>query len=187
MLLRIDNDRPFPQNDISYVAFVTAAYRNLHQVEMAYDPAQPLSVRNEMDWLLDEIPLLAHLPGSIQIDLLAEVWAKHNAKKVYRASLLEAAVLSAVCRVAADTLSSDRKLVRLYLDGATRDLDLRLDRWTLQHVRSSSSVGGRRLTCGTFIPSPSYKTTRRRWRGPWRWPGFGSTCPWTWRGTWRAW
>jgi hypothetical protein len=81
-------------------------------------------------------PSLAHLPGSIQIDLLAEVRARHNAKKVYRASLLEAAVLSSVCRVAADSLSSDRKLVRLYLNGATRDLDLRLDRWTLQHVQT---------------------------------------------------
>jgi len=136
MLLRTGHDRPFPQNDISYLAFVTAAYRNLLQVELAYDPAQPLSVRDELHWLLDDIPLLAHLPGSIQIDLLAEVWAKHNAKKVYRASLLEAAVLFAVCRDAADTLSSDRREVRIYLADATRDLDIRLDRWTPHQVQT---------------------------------------------------
>jgi hypothetical protein len=136
MLLRIGNDRPFPHNDLSYLAFVTNAYCNFHQAETAYDPAQPLSFRDEVEWLLDEIPLLAHLPGSIQIDLLAEVWARHDAKKVHRASLLDAAVLSSVCRVAADTLASDRGIVRLSLAGATRDLDIRLDRWTLRRLQT---------------------------------------------------
>ena len=136
MLMRPGNDRPYPQNDLSYLAFLVTAFRNLHQVQLAYDAAQLFSQRHEPQGFLDEVPILADLPLSIQIDLLAEVWARHNAKRVYRASLLDGAVLYAACREAADTFGVDSGLVRIYLKGATRDLDLRLDRWTYHHLRT---------------------------------------------------
>ena len=131
MLMRAGSDRPFPDNDLSYIAFVVTAYRNLTQVDIVYGPEQPLSLRQEAHWFLDVVPLLSHLPGSIQIDLLATVWTRHTAKRVHRASLLDGAVLYAACREAAETLTADPQMVRRYLTDATRDLDIRLDRWTL--------------------------------------------------------
>ena len=136
MLMRPGNDRPYPQNDLSYLAFLVTAYRNLHQVQLAYDIAQTDSRRHEVQGFLDEVPILADLPLAMQIDVLAEVWARHNAKRVYRASLLDGAVLYAACREATDTFGVDPGLVRLYLKGGTRDLDLRLDRWTYHHLQT---------------------------------------------------
>ena len=115
---------------------MSTAYRNLIQVDIVYGPEQPLSLRQEAHWFLDVVPLLSHLPGSIQIDLLATVWTRHTAKRVYQASLLDGAVLYAACREAAETLTADPQMVRRYLTDATRDLDIRLDRWTLSHLKT---------------------------------------------------
>jgi hypothetical protein len=134
--MRAGSDRPFPDNDLSYIAFVVTAYFNLIQVDAVYDPEQPRSLREEAHWFLDEVPLLSHLPGSIQIDLLATVWTRHTAKKVYQASLLDGAVLYAACREATDVLASDPRMVRRCLTDATRDLDIRLDRWTLNQLKT---------------------------------------------------
>ena len=70
MLMRAGSDRPFPDNDLSYIAFVVTAYFNLTQVDAVYDPEQPRSLREEAHWFLDVVPLLSHLPGSIQTCVL---------------------------------------------------------------------------------------------------------------------
>jgi hypothetical protein len=137
MLVRPGYDgRTFPENDLSYLAFVTTAYRNLHRLQQSFEPIELGLERDEPHGFLDEVPILSHLPVSIQIDLLAAVWARHYSQRFYRANLLDGAVIFAACREVIDALADDPSLVRMYLSDATRDLDVRLDRWTLNHLKT---------------------------------------------------
>jgi len=128
--------RPFPDSDLSYLAFVTTAYRNLHRLQQSFEPIELGLEREETHGFLDEVPILSHLPLSVQISLLAEVWARHYSQRVYRANLLDAAVIYASCREVVDTFADDPSLVRIYLTDAPRELDIRLDRWTFNHINT---------------------------------------------------
>jgi hypothetical protein len=132
MLIRPGSDTPFPNNDLAYLAFLVTLqhlYIDLpHALEDATEDEPPLG-------FLHEVPLLALVPTAAQVDLLAEVWARHDAGRVYRATLLDAAVLSCACDVAVSTMREEPHVAQGAVEGAPRQLDIRLDRWTRERLQ----------------------------------------------------
>ena len=90
---------------------------------------------------LTVIPLLEHLPYPVQVDLLAQVWAKHRSPIVFEGSLLDAAVFFAACEHAANLIVEQPAFVRVQLaqsirrrsrplsDKTAEDLRLRYEAW----------------------------------------------------------
>jgi hypothetical protein len=132
MLVRPGNDEPFPQNDLAYLAFCVAAGSALMEFEAA--EAAPRGTRGAVLGVLSEVPLLSDVPGGAQVDLLARVWARHDTRRVHRATLLDAAVVWAACGVAEETMGHLPTLVRSLLRTAPRRLDIRLDGWTRERL-----------------------------------------------------
>src|SRR5262249_42105466 len=110
MLVRLGNDRPFPTNDLSFVTFVTTAYRNLIRLQQSFEPTERSLLRRETHGFLQKVPILSHLSLPVQVDLLAQTWARHYSRRVLRASLLDGAVIFAACREAADAFAGDPSL-----------------------------------------------------------------------------
>lgn len=136
MLIRAGNDRPFPQNDLTYLAFRLTACQTFLRIEGARHGAS-LGCTDADDAILaylEEVPLLAEVPVDIQMNLLGEVWMRHNAARVYRATLLDAAILYAVCREGAEVIQAHPILARELLEDAPRQFDVRLDRWTVNRL-----------------------------------------------------
>jgi hypothetical protein len=128
MLTRPGSNKAFPKNDLSYVAFVVT-------VETLYVAFQE-SAEDEPHGFLDAVPLLARVPAAAQVDLLAEVWSRHDAPRVHRDTLLDAAVLFCACDVAAVTMREKPEVARVAVQQAYHQLDVRLDRWTRDRVHA---------------------------------------------------
>jgi hypothetical protein len=135
MLVRPGNDRPFPQNDLAYLALRITAFQTFVRIEEAQDRVSHGDPAEAVHAYLEEVPLLAEVPLDIQVDLLAEVWMRHNASRIYRATLLDAAILYAACREGAEIIQELPSIVRDYLEDAPRQLDIRLDRWAVDRLR----------------------------------------------------
>ena len=135
MLMRIGHDRCFPQNDIAYLAFRLTACQVFYRIQLATeastDDTLPEGTQGFVEW---RVPMLSGVPVLGQIDLLASVWARHNATKVYRATLLDAAVILAACLEGAVVIKDFLEVARVYLKHSPRQLDIRLDAWTVDRL-----------------------------------------------------
>jgi hypothetical protein len=146
MLVRPGNDRPFPTNDLSFVTFVTTAYRDLIRLQLSFEPTERSLLRRETHGFLHNVPILSHLSLPVQVDLLAQTWSRHYARRVFRANLLDGAVIFAACRDVAEAFQGDPSFTLIKRD-ITRDIDIRLDKWTFGHI---STLYGR--WWGSFEP-----------------------------------
>ena len=140
MLMRIGHDRCFPQNDIAYLAFRLTACQVFYRIQLATeastDDTLPEGTQGFVEW---RVPMLSGVPVLGQIDLLASVWARHNADRTYQATLLDAAVLFAACLEGAVVIKDFREATRFYLKESPRQLDIRLDAWTVDRLTTMYS------------------------------------------------
>ena len=83
-----------PRSDLAYLAFRLALQETLSDIELHLDleeePNPPVGY-------LTEVPFLEQVPLPVQVDLLAEAWARHRVTDPVEASLLDAAVVYAAC------------------------------------------------------------------------------------------
>lgn len=86
-----------PQNDLAYAAFRLAIQ----------DAITDLDIQDDHDDELDPpvgyltvVPYLKQVPLPVQVDLLAETWARHFKPDLIEASLLDAAIVYAACQTA---------------------------------------------------------------------------------------
>jgi len=86
-----------PQNDLAYVAFRLALRETLTDIELYRDLEEELDVPAGY---LSEVPFLEQVPLPVQIDLLADTWARHRKPDLIEASLLDAAIVFAACQTA---------------------------------------------------------------------------------------
>jgi hypothetical protein len=130
MLVRDEWETPYPDNDLSYLAFLCGAWQALERLRaLPRDPGSRLP-----SLFLPAVPLLGDLPEAVELDVLAATWARHRSDDVHTANLLDAAVIFAGSGVAADLALTGRGWVRNALRQGARQLDLRLDAWTARHV-----------------------------------------------------
>jgi hypothetical protein len=135
MLMRVGNDRPFPQNDLAYLAFRLTACQMLYRISLATEASPDDTLPEGTPGFLERVRVLSGVPVTIQVDLLASVWARHNATRPYQATLLDAAVLFAACQEGAVVIQEVPTAVRLvYLRDSPRQLDIRLDAWTVNRL-----------------------------------------------------
>lgn len=83
-----------PQSDLAYLAFRLALRDTLSDIETHLD------LEEEPDpavGYLTEVPFLEQVPLQVQVDLLADAWARHRKPELHEASLLDAAVVFAAC------------------------------------------------------------------------------------------
>ena len=86
-----------PQNDLAYVAFRLALQETLTDIELYRDLEEEPDVPTGY---LSEVPFLEQVPLPVQVDLLAETWARHRQPDLIEASLLDAAIVYAACKTA---------------------------------------------------------------------------------------
>lgn len=83
-----------PQSDLAYLAFRLALRDTLSDIathlDLEEEPDQPVGY-------LTEVPFLEQVPLQVQVDLLADAWARHRKPELVEASLLDAAVVFAAC------------------------------------------------------------------------------------------
>jgi len=130
MLVRDEWERPYPDNDLSYLAFLCGAWQALERLRaLPRDPGSTLP-----SLFLPDVPLLGDLPEAVELDVLAGTWARHRSDDAHTASLLDAAVVFAGSGLAGDLVVTGRDWVRNALRQGARQPDLRLDAWTARHV-----------------------------------------------------
>jgi hypothetical protein len=87
------------------------------------DPDLPLGY-------LAEVPLLRQVPLHVQVDLLADAWARHDRPELNEASLLDAAVVYAACTTAGHIIGGEPGLAVSMLRHGPRKVDRILGRRT---------------------------------------------------------
>jgi hypothetical protein len=131
MLVRDEWESPFPDNDLTYLAFLAGAWVVVERLRaLRRDRGSLLP-----SLFLPDVLLLADLPEAVELDVLAGTWARHRSDDAHLASLLDAAVLFAGSGIAADLVLTGRDWVRNALRQGVRQLDLRLDVWSSAHIR----------------------------------------------------
>ncbi len=106
MLLGIDPESCFPVDEIAFLAFRLAAKETFAQLvaQQDRDPGQA----DEHVGYLGEVELLQPLKTAAQVRLLSDAWRLHTSPVVHQATFLEASVLCAACKTAADLIRADR-------------------------------------------------------------------------------
>lgn len=123
MLIGNFNEGGLPQDELTYAAFRLAAIDTLMQIEMAQhspDGADPIG-------FLDAVPVLAEVAPVVQVDLLADAWHRHRSAESHKASLLDAAVVYAVCETAARLVQEIPELVGSHLASGPTPCHLTID------------------------------------------------------------
>ncbi len=112
-----------PQTSLSYVAFRIAFCETLERITLA----RQVGGRIEGFGFLTEVPFLGAVPPRVQLDLLAETWAKHRSDAPEEATLLDESVIYAICETASQLAEHQPNAVRGFLRGGPMDVDLRID------------------------------------------------------------
>jgi hypothetical protein len=116
-----DNGR-FPQSDLAYVGFRLAILDTLTQMDLSQD----LDEDDGTLGFLADVPFLAQVAPQVQVDLLADLWARHRDTALHEASLLDAAVLYAALHTAGRVIHDQAKVARLWLRAGPRPVNCRL-------------------------------------------------------------
>ena len=112
-----------PQNDLAYVAFRLALQETLTDIELCRD------LEEEPDFTagyLSEVPFLEQVPLPVQVDLLADTWARHRQPDLIEASLLDAAVVYAACETAGRIIHDMPEVAAAWLQGGPRKVPPRI-------------------------------------------------------------
>lgn len=114
-----------PQSDLAYLAFRLALQETLSDIELHLDleeePDPPVGY-------LTEVPFLEQVPLPVQVDLLADTWARHHKPDLTEASLLEAAVVYAACMTAGRVIDDMPDVAVVMLRNGPRKVDPRIIR-----------------------------------------------------------
>jgi hypothetical protein len=129
MLVAPGRDKTFPDDKYTYVAFLVAA-REVDQFFLK--PEVPRDHRS--NGFCRFVPLMWGVLPEVQLDLIGEVWVRHRAERVHEASLLDAAILYAICRAAAENISQSRYWVRHWVELCPLDLIISLSRRTQERL-----------------------------------------------------
>jgi hypothetical protein len=118
-MLRICDDL-LPQTDLTYFAFRVAFCDTLERFVLA---EQARLGSDASFGYLTEVPFLRNVTPRVQLDLLLDTWSRHyDQDQTAAATLLDEAVVYAVCETAARVVKADRKAVRRFLRGGPRPL-----------------------------------------------------------------
>ena len=112
-----------PQNDLAYVAFRLALQETLTDIELQRE------LEDEPDLptgYLSEVPFLEQVPLPVQVDLLADAWARHCKPDFIEASLLDAAVVYAVCETAGRVIDDMPEVAVAWLKEGPRKVPPRI-------------------------------------------------------------
>lgn len=121
MLTCYGNEVRLPQNDLAYVGFRLAALDTLCQMDACHDSGD-----DDIAGYLAAVPVLEQVAPAVQVDLLADVWRRHQATELHEASLLDAAMVYATFRTAGRVLNDEFDLARAWLKTGPRLLRCRL-------------------------------------------------------------
>ena len=114
-----------PRNDLAYLAFRIAVQETLSDIELHLDleeePDPPVGY-------LTEVPFLEQVPLPVQVDLLADAWARHRKPDLIEASLLDAAVVYASCITAGRVIDDMPEVALVMLHNGPRKVDPRIIR-----------------------------------------------------------
>ena len=114
-----------PQNDLAYVAFRIALQDTLSNIELHLDleeePDLPVGY-------LTEVPFLEQVPLPVQVDLLADAWARHFKPDLIEASLLDAAIVYAACMTAGHIIDDMPEVALVMLRDGPRKVHPRIIR-----------------------------------------------------------
>jgi len=112
-----------PQSDLAYMAFRLALQDTLSDIELYLDlqeePDPPVGY-------LTQVPFLEQVPLQIQVDLLADAWARHCRPEPTEASLLDAAVVYAVCMTAGRVTDEMPEVAVVMLRDGPRKVNARI-------------------------------------------------------------
>ena len=132
IMLTISTDT-LPQTCLSYCAFRIAYMETLERIALARqvgnDPFESFG-------FLTEVPFLTSVPPHLQLDLLANTWAKHVSDKTVDADLIDESVVYAVCETAARIVENDADSIPRFLEGGPLDVDLPVDHFLASELRN---------------------------------------------------
>lgn len=142
-----------PQTGLSYVAFRIACCETLERITLARQ------VGGIVDGFgfLTEVPFLQAVAPPVQLDLLAETWAKHLSEIAEEATLLDESVIYAVCETASQLVNHQPKTVKSFLEKGPLEIDLRIDYQlaaNLQNLHLNLSNAGDFLMISQFEDLP---------------------------------
>lgn len=131
-------DQPrLPQTDLVYAAFRICYFDLFTELDMA-DALGSSDLDDGPYGYLTLVPYFQGVPAAVQLELLAEVWAKHYAPHVQQATLLDAAVLWAVFsdagRIGLEVWGGDLAAV---LSEGPRKVRLAMNKPLAQHCRDT--------------------------------------------------
>ena len=108
-MLTISTDT-LPQSSLSYVAFRVAFLETLERMTLAQ---QMGAHEAECLGFLTEVPFLKATAPHVQLDALAETWCKHMSDDPFDATLVDEAVVYAVCETASRIVESRCAITKL--------------------------------------------------------------------------
>jgi hypothetical protein len=91
----------------------------LLEIELSRDSGAEL---DEPIGYLTEVPFLEQVPPAVQVDLLADVWAKHRREGHVQAYLLDAAVVYAACMTASRVVRDEPTVGRSWMSDGPRHI-----------------------------------------------------------------
>jgi hypothetical protein len=120
-----------PQNGLAYLAFRLALQETLTDIELYRDLEEEPDVPTGY---LSEVPFLEQVPLPVQVDLLAETWAKHRKPDLIEASLLDAAIVYAACQTSGRIINDMPEVVVAWLQGGPRKVSPKIIKRAPHHL-----------------------------------------------------
>lgn len=122
-----------PQNLLSYLAFRLASYETFKLLEYSHVTGQGF---REPFGFLTEVPFLRDTAPQVQLSLLAQTWSRHISTQAYQASLLDEAVVYAVCETAARIVEHVPELVRSFTEQGPLEVLVPADAYLASELRA---------------------------------------------------
>lgn len=108
------NSSRLPNNNTAYCAFRLSLRLTLCLMEDEH------LTPNDPSGYLAYVPFLRQVPPAVQVDLLGEVWKRHQSRRCIQATLLDAAIVYAACEMTANTIEDDAKFARIFFKHGPR-------------------------------------------------------------------
>ncbi len=131
-MLTISTDT-LPQSSLSYIAFRVSFLETLERMTLAQ---QMGAHEAECLGFLTEVPFLKATAPHVQLDALAETWCKHMSDDPFDATLVDEAVVYAVCETASRIVENDPETINRLLEGGPLGVDVTLDHMLASELRS---------------------------------------------------
>lgn len=149
-----------PQNLLSYIAFRTAFLDTMERLTWTLQFDSP---EDGLFGFITEVPFLRAVPPHVQLDLLATTWWKHMSEETHPATLVDEAVVYAVCETAARIVEEEPALVRRFLENGPLATQILIDQHLATELRAlhlKLSNDGDFLLIGQFSDLPPVEASR---------------------------